>query len=645
MTNNRPSRILAILDDEFYKEAKDLGAQDAENLSITIQVPLAVNDKHVLAKMDASSHLACLLTHADRGHFYGLKTIRIFDLQTDSAEHLLKLEQGNSEENVAILLDILNEEEQYPFGLDVAERLDPTKLAGRIAWFTVTSHVTSEYKPYPLIAKSEIPPVSEEGGTVQLGAVPSAHGGSREKYRDTVFLWWAFLFDKNGKLAPGHFNPDISPRDLIQQLRDTRLLSHHNVEAAARVIFARSSKRSGRGGLAGNILEPVYWQVLDGGESHGRIENAFLKISAKGASLNDEIDLLGSEALRGILNMPAVLVASEQEEEVGPPNHYCMARAPGQSLSDLVFEKIGFAETVNYLALCLDAIVDAHRKVMHTGELVEANRHVLLDNSQRRAEVLKYVEKIANRIHNWVDANPTFEAITAPKALVINNRPYFNALPLCDAIRKELGEQGRLEGIAPRARTWIHGDVVAQNIFVEPPEIPSNQANIWFIDPKAKTTDYLIDYTKLLSSFTAQGHLEYLRQHPESRCAHFSVNEGTDPTRCYYVCSPALNDMAECRQAILKRLMVETGRGGVYTQIDSAEAVFPRLLLHLAGQYIGAPPFRDSDRFHDEMKLLYYRGVEILNEFCATTGTLPRRGWVIDAETHAALTNQEERAD
>ena len=52
-----------------------------------------------------------------------------------------------------------------------------------------------------------------------------------------------------------------------------------------------------------------------------------------------------------------------------------------------------------------------------------------------------------------------------------------------------------------------------------------------------------------------------------------------------------------------------------------------RFLLGLASQYLCAPPLRDSDRFHEEMKFLYYRGVEILNEFFDMTGifTLSQR--------------------
>ncbi len=363
-----------------------------------------------------------------------------------------------------------------------------------------------------------------------------------------------------------------------------------------------------------------------------------------------------------------------------------MTRAPGRSLSDLSFEKIGFDETRRHLLKCVESVAGYHRQVLAlqdetmnehdvrqelrsyvagqiktqickwtsgsplfdqqteinegricdevdaafnevaTGEICER-----LEIEKWRVDISRYVhQQIENRIKIWVEANPMFRALTTAPALVINNQPQYNIAVLCEEIRRGL-HQGKLDRLRPKgtAEILIHGDIAAQNIFVRPVGSETEGRGISFIDPKARVQDYLIDYVKLLSTFTGQGHLEYLRQHPDSACAHFDVNEGTEPTGCFYVCSPALGDMEQCRFAIINWIEEQVCQAGAYAGIDTVASMRPRLLLRLAGQYLGAPPYRDSARFDAEMKLLYYRGVEILNEFCEIMGLLPRKERVL----------------
>jgi len=646
MTDPKPSRVLAIIDDDMFKMVAriEIGTKDKAGGDYVVRLPLeakvenALQDESENREKDKEKEkyvpLARLLLHANKGHFYGLKTIRIFDLQAKAAKLLL---EGESPTNMAVLLDILNAKEQYPSGLEVAELLDPTEFASRIAWFTATTFVTSEFKPYPLIAKSEIPPVLEDHGggrgqPVSSGDVPTAHG-VRGTYRDTVFLWWAYVFED---LSRDRLGPEMSSREHVNKLRRTALLSRRNVEAAAKDIHNRSNKRAGRGGLAGNVLETVYWQVLEDEpapehqSSHGKIREAFLKISGKvdssgdRESLKKEVGFLTDSNVRATLEMPEILfppsMTTPEQEQTGLAHIYCMGRAPGQSLSDLAFERIGFHETNGHLKLCLGDVAASHKRVLAEGVAdVDAERW--------RKSMVAHVEKVLKRISDWVRANPMFEALTMPRALIINNQPHFNAGHLYEKI-KEAVTDGKLDCLKPRrdAEVLIHGDIVAQNIFVEK---GSSGSKIWFIDPKASTADYLVDYAKILSSFTGQGHLEYLRQHPESRCAHFDVNKGADPTRCFYGCSPALDAMATCVKTIIGHIEQQLASDGVYSEVDTKESAHRRLLLLLAGQYLGAPPFRDSLRFDDEMKLLYYRGVEVLNEFCELMDLLPRMGRVL----------------
>ena len=79
---------------------------------------------------------------------------------------------------------------------------------------------------------------------------------------------------------------------------------------------------------------------------------------------------------------------------------------------------------------------------------------------------------------------------------------------------------------------------------------------VYIIDPKAvEEADYLVDYYKLFSSFSGQGHLEYLGQNPESKAVHFCVNPDIAPNACTYVCSPQLKKMKKCQDAILKHIV------------------------------------------------------------------------------------------
>ena len=106
-------------------------------------------------------------------------------------------------------------------------------------------------------------------------------------------------------------------------------------------------------------------------------------------------------------------------------------------------------------------------------------------------------------------------------------------------------------------------------------------------------------------------------QNPDSKLAHFSVNNDINPAACYYACSPSIEDedgLKKCQITILKH--IQEKQKDIYNSFEKDKNTWlKRFLLGLASQYLCAPPLRDSNRFDEEMKFLYYRGVEVLNEF------------------------------
>lgn len=570
-------RTLIIIDDQLFDALKKVNPREEYfTLDPNAIRPIISNEEFVFS-IQKSSFLLNILNHIVNGDFYGLTQLLVFDLNDTIQGVNLALKHKLTDQNCAILLDIYAEKEDFPAGKDLSEYLDQTPYADRIAWLSVTGRLSQEYKPYPLIRKREIP--------VSLN-------DHAQQDRPTLFLWWGWLFN-DFELDHDKIDPANQPA-CVNYLREQRLVTPHNIQQVAEDLYRTSTKRARKGGLAGNIIKPVLWQVHDD-EEKGRIVNAFLKIKATddGGDLQTEVDFQQNNGM----GIPFPQVYYHQ------PEFYCMEKISWTNFSDFIFEQIGDGHTQRLLSLLLGHVTEWHKAA--TPQPFEGNT------------VLKATQKIRERLEIWTRQNPFFEPLLYPKTLIINNLQYFNALYLCDRIERYY--DGSIE---PRQTLPVHGDLVAQNIFID-----NHTDGIRVIDPRGKDDDYLTDYIKLFSSFSGQGHLEYLGKNEGASCAHFETNKGIDPNGCYYICAPSLDKMTSSQTRILTHLQQqqETVYATVEQKPDNWRA---RFLLGLATQYLGAPPFRDSPQFQYEMKFLYYRGVEVLNEFCERMGFIEHRARV-----------------
>ena len=77
-----------------------------------------------------------------------------------------------------------------------------------------------------------------------------------------------------------------------------------------------------------------------------------------------------------------------------------------------------------------------------------------------------YAQKIKNRLFSWVNHNNFFEPLIYPKMIIINNIQYYNALYLCNTILDKYNPYNPDDSIEPSKLIPIHGDTVAQNIFI-----------------------------------------------------------------------------------------------------------------------------------------------------------------------------------
>ncbi len=599
-------RRLVIIDDQLFKvcEGQEANNKIIEKLGerhykIVVedeQLQELLGDLQFSEKIGKYPPLHYILQHAAKGNFYGLKEILILDLDENISKIPFFFETKTYKDepvtNSAILLDIYHERDQFPTGLDIAESLDQSPFTDRIAWLSVTGTLSSDYKPYPLIRKREIPPTDKHQ--------------RKNEHRDTIFLWWAWLFgdfkleDSNGS--------KLSPREIVNNLREEVLVTMDNIEEVQEGFYLKSGKSARKGGLAGNLLEPVIWRKHEG-DKKGEIVNALLKVSGKNEALNSEIEFI--QSMKEEMKFPELLhpcIINEGQTHT----YYCMEKIIAENFSEFIFEKIGFSRTCSRLKEICKKISDWQKLSWETNNYTEININ--------EGIIISHVRNIKSRILQWIDHNTFYEPLIYPKKLIINNMQYFNAIYLCDRI---VQAKDSLKSLEPKYTIEIHGDIVAQNIFIDDNEIR-------LIDPRGKTDDYLTDYIKLFSSFSGQGHIEYLAKKPDSKCAHFYVNEGINPDACYYVCSPSLDDpvgIKSCQQEIVQHLEEEKRDvNSIYNKIEEDKDKWRyRFLLGLARQYLGAPPYRDSARFHDEMKFLYYRGVEILNEFCERTKLIESR--------------------
>lgn len=627
------NRVLVIIDDQLFKIVREVKAGDTSKIKYSFTKStddLFFNQKEFTNFIQAlteksGEYLANIIKNIHSGNFYALNELIIFDLKGQALKDDLFTDKKKPMtqkvvDQYAILLDIYNDDEGFPAGLDIAEGLDQTPFADRIAWISVTGNLSTDFKPYPLIRKREIP--------------KDVTHMSEEKKRATIFLWWGWLF--------GDFTieeKDIakqSSREIVNYLREQTLGTSEKVEKLQESLYLKSGKGSRKGGLAGNIIEPLLWRI-ETGDQKGKIVNAFLKV------LGDR-DNLGAKNLdsetafiayirdkNGEIKFPTIYNIS--------PICYCMDKIKGVNFSDRIFESIGYNETRTFLEKILSHISIYHAKQIELGKVKvigpPAPKGAEAEEAQRTI-IKQYIFEIKKTTLEWLQYNKCFEPIIYSKTLIINNMQYFNALYLCD--RLEEMYEIRLREIEAKARIWIHGDLVAQNIFKG--NGGDDTETLYIIDPKGKDLDYLVDYHKLLSSFTGQGHLEYIAKNPYSKAAHFAVNPGFDPNNCYYVCSPSLESrgMRECQKTILKH--IHKNQKQLYNRLESNQNNWlNRFVFSLARQYLGAPPYRDSERFHDEMKFLYYRGVEILNEFCEIMGIVEHRQKLITPEVKEALKN------
>ncbi|MBL7204169.1 MAG: hypothetical protein ISS63_07550 [Desulfobacteraceae bacterium] len=630
------NRKLIIIDDQLFNVFQET-ASNAPDLSGIIERPVAneplyriglennrlsklLDDKRFVARTKKYLPLHYIISHAARGNFCGLKEILVLDLD----ENIYKIAFFSEAEalehehvkNSAILLDIYSERDQFPTGLDIAESLDQSPFTDRIAWLSVTGTLSSDFKPYPLLRKREIPP-------------PNINGRKKED-KDTIFLWWGWLFGDFE--MEGETVPTRTPQDIVTRLREEKLVTLDNIEEVKNYFLIRRGKSARKGGLAGNIIEPVFWKK-HGGDEKGKIVNALLKISGKKEKLDDELRFLVKRKYKR--TFPEILYPDNLDVE---QSFYCMEKIKGDNFSDFIFEKIGFADTKARLRRVLEKIYEWHSK----SRKIKTPFQDVTNKKFRRADfeksiILEYVGDIKGRIKSWVDHNKFFEPLIYPKMLIINNLQYFNALYLCDRIEavykfgdKEDQKQeiikirDKLRSLEPKFKIRIHGDIVAQNIFFQ-------NGKLRLIDPRGGIADYLVDYYKLFSSFSGQGHIEYLSKKQNSKSAHFYVNEGIRPDACFYVCSPSLEDpkgIKSCQKVITDFIDSQNKNAGVYSRTEierDPKSWRNRFLLGLAKQYLGAPPYRDNERFHDEMKFFYYRGVEILNEFCERMSIIEHR--------------------
>jgi hypothetical protein len=635
-------RKLMIIDDQLFEVAKKVFEKTESRLKFDISMQDGWSRKKLenldIALQEAQHHyLHNIIRHILHGNFYGLSELIIYDLdlrlQQETIFHrTANLSQNKEVDQYAILIDIYSERDGYPTGIDIAEGLDQSPFADRIAWLSVTGNISSELKPYPLIRKREIPTCKE--------------AKNDDKERDTLFLWWGWLFD-DFKLEDENIRKQ-SDREIVNYLRECSITTKDNVAEIQEDIYLKKGKGERKGGLAGNILEPVLWRIHEDGETPehpvGKITNAFLKIKGdrrEGKNLEDEKKFISSESQA--FKFPDLYHREKY--------YYCMKKIEGTNFSNFIFEQIDVEKVHPLLEKILRQIKDDHQSQLNAGKIEEVKGSL----------VLEYIDKIKKKILDWAHHNKYFKPLVHARTLLINNVQYYNALYLCEILENTYHSRNStyfphendylkaatkgLKEIDASLEMILHGDLIAQNIFVDNVDGNIKNASITVLDPKGGYRDYLVDYYKLFSSFSGQGHLEYLVQNPGSKLAHFSVNSDINPGGCYYVCTPSIEDpggLKTCQSLILKHIQEQ--QQGIYSHFEKKQNTWlNRFLLGLSSQYLCAPPLRDSSRFHGEMKFLYYRGVEILNEFFERMRVFTRNLKIVTPEVEQTLFKTEDK--
>ncbi|MCP5106238.1 MAG: hypothetical protein GY950_22825, partial [bacterium] len=166
------NRKLVIIDDQLFKAVNGTGREptDADKLKYSFTLRKK-KDREALTPLQKKlnkkwRYLYNIISHINKGNFYGLTELIIYDLNLAVLEkEIFKRDTEAEQKDIqqyAILIDIYSERDRYPTGMDIAEGLDQTPFTDRIAWLSVTGNLSSELKPYPLIRKREIPTCKAE---------------------------------------------------------------------------------------------------------------------------------------------------------------------------------------------------------------------------------------------------------------------------------------------------------------------------------------------------------------------------------------------------------------------------------------------------------------------------------------------------